>query len=86
MNLACNFVINRPSLAMELLDQIRADLGAKYVVTGNDAEAWTRDWTNVYHWQPLAVVRHAYTEQVQAFARACFAAGVAWCLWAAIQA
>ena len=62
---------------MELLDQIRADLGAKYVVTGTDTEAWTRDWMNVYHWQPLAVVRPASTEQVQAIARACSAAGVA---------
>lgn len=62
---------------MELLDQIRADLGAKYVVTGTDAEAWTRDWMNVYHWQPLAVVRPATTEQVQAIASACSAAGVA---------
>ena len=62
---------------MELLDQIRADLGAKYVVTGTDAEAWTTDWMNVYHWQPLAVVRPASTEQVQAIARACSAAGVA---------
>ena len=62
---------------MELLDQIRADLGAKYVVTGTDAEAWTRDWMNVYHWQPLAVVRPASTEQVQAIACACSAAGVA---------
>ena len=62
---------------MELLDQIRADLGAKYVVTGTDAEAWTTDWMNVYHWQPLAVVRPASTEQVQAIARACSAAAVA---------
>ena len=62
---------------MDLLDQIRADLGAKYVVTGTDTEAWTRDWMNVYHWQPLAVVRPASTEQVQAIARACSAAGVA---------
>ena len=62
---------------MELLDKIRADLGAKYVVTGTDTEAWTRDWMNVYHWQPLAVVRPASTEQVQAIARACSAAGVA---------
>ena len=62
---------------MELLDQIRADLGAKYVVTGTDTEAWTRDWMNVYHWQPLAVVRPASTEQVQAIAYACSAAGAA---------
>jgi FAD/FMN-containing dehydrogenase len=62
---------------MELLDQIRADLGAKYVVTGTDTEAWPRDWMNVYHLQALAVVRRASTEQVQAIARACSAAGVA---------
>tara|TARA_B100000767_G_scaffold63542_1_gene59638 strand:- start:4037 stop:5446 length:1410 start_codon:yes stop_codon:yes gene_type:complete len=62
---------------MEVLNQIRADIGAKYVVTGQGAKAWTRDWTNSYHWQPLAVVRPANTAQVQDVARACFAAGVA---------
>ena len=62
---------------MEVLDQIRADIGAKYVVTGQGAEAWSRDWTNSYHWQPLAVVRPANTAQVQDIARACFAAHVA---------
>ena len=62
---------------MELLDQIRADLGAKYVITGTDAEAWTQDWMNVYHWQPLAVVRPASTQQVQSIARSCYAAGIA---------
>ena len=62
---------------MELLNQIRAKLGAKYVLTGKDAEPWTRDWTNVYHWQPLAVVRPITTIEVQSIARACSAAGVA---------
>ena len=62
---------------MEVLDQIRADIGAKYVVTGQGAEAWSRDWTNSYHWQPLAIVRPANTAQVQDIARACFAAHVA---------
>ena len=62
---------------MELLDQLRASLDEQYVKTGKDAEPWTRDWTNSYHWQPLAVVRPASTEQVQAIARACSAAGVA---------
>jgi FAD/FMN-containing dehydrogenase len=62
---------------MEILDQIRADLGAKYVVTGQGAEAWSRDWKDVYHWHPLAVVRPANTSLVQDVARACFAAGVA---------
>ena len=62
---------------MEVLDQICADIGAKYVVTGQGVEAWSRDWTNIYHWQPLAVVRPANTAQVQDIARACFAAHVA---------
>ena len=62
---------------MELLDQIRANIGDKYVVTGQDAQAWTRDWTDVYHWQPLAVTRPANTEEVQAIARACFAKNIA---------
>jgi FAD/FMN-containing dehydrogenase len=62
---------------MELLDQIRGSIGDKYVVTGQDAQAWTRDWTDVYHWQPLAVTRPANTEEVQAIARACFAKNIA---------
>ena len=62
---------------MELLDQIRASIGDKYVVTGQDAQAWTRDWTDVYHWQPLAVTRPANTKEVQAIARACFAKNIA---------
>ena len=62
---------------MELLDQLRASLGEQYVKTGKDAEPWTHDWTNTYHWQPLAVVRPANTPQVQAIARLCSAQGVA---------
>ena len=62
---------------MELLDQIRADIGEKYVVTGQDAQAWTRDWTDAYHWQPLAVTRPANTQEVQAIARACYARNIA---------
>ena len=62
---------------MELLDQLRASLGEQYVKTGKDAEPWTHDWTNTYHWQPLAVVRPSNTAQVQAIARACSASDVA---------
>ena len=62
---------------MELLDQIRGSIGDKYVVTGQDAQAWTRDWTDAYHWQPLAVTRPANTDEVQAIARACFAKNIA---------
>ena len=62
---------------MELLDQLRTSLGEQYVKTGKDAEPWTHDWTNTYHWQPLAVVRPSNTAQVQAIAHACSASGVA---------
>ena len=62
---------------MELLDQLRTSLGEQYVKTGKDAEPWTHDWTNTYHWQPLAVVRPSNTAQVQAIARACSASDVA---------
>ena len=56
---------------------MRASLGEQYVKTGKDAEPWTHDWTNTYHWQPLAVVRPANTPQVQDIARICCAKGVA---------
>ena len=62
---------------MDILEQIRTDIGAKYVISGAAAETWTRDWMNVYHWQPLAVVRPATTAEVQAIARACSVAEVA---------
>ncbi|MDA9185721.1 FAD-binding oxidoreductase [Planktomarina sp.] len=62
---------------MQILDQLRASLGENYVKTGKDAEPWTHDWTNSYHWQPLAVVRPANTPQVQDIARICSAKGVA---------
>ena len=62
---------------MDILEQIRTDIGAKYVISGAAAETWTRDWMNVYHWQPLAVVRPATTAEVQAIARTCSVAEVA---------
>ena len=62
---------------MDIIDQLRATLGTRYVLTGQATEAWTHDWTNYYHWQPLAVVRPSNTAQVQAIARACSASDVA---------
>ena len=62
---------------MDILDQLRDILSEKYVNTGKDAEPWTHDWTNYYHWQPLAVVRPSNTAQVQAIARACSASDIA---------
>ena len=62
---------------MDILGQLRAELGATYVLTGQATGPWTNDWTNSYHWQPLAVVRPSSTAQVQAIARLCCAQGVA---------
>ena len=62
---------------MDILDQLRTELGATYVLTGKAAKPWTNDWTNSYHWQPLAVVRPSNTAQVQSVARLCSANRVA---------
>ena len=62
---------------MNILNKLRSILTEKYVLTGKDTEPWARDWTNSYHWEPLAVVRPSNTSQVQAVVRACSAAEVA---------
>ncbi|MGB0799857.1 MAG: FAD-binding oxidoreductase, partial [Planktomarina sp.] len=62
---------------MELLDQIRAEIGPQYVLTGDETAAWSRDWMNAYQWAPMAVVRPNSTAQVSAIASACSAANVA---------
>ena len=61
---------------MDILNELRAELGATYVLAGKAAEPWTNDWTNSYHWQPLAVVRPSNTAQVQVVARLCSENGV----------
>ncbi len=61
---------------MGIIDILRAELGATYVLTGTDTAKWTRDWTGKYTWQPRAVVRPANTAEVSATARACYAANV----------
>ena len=62
---------------MDILNQLRAELGTTFVLAGKAAAPWTSDWTNSYHWQPLAVVRPSNTTQVQVVARLCSANGVA---------
>ena len=62
---------------MEILNKLRSILTEKYVLTGIAAEPWTHDWTNSYHWEPLAVVRPSNTSQVQSIVRACSASEVA---------
>ena len=62
---------------MEIINKLHSILTEKYVLTGQAAKPWTHDWTNSYHWEPLAVVRPSNTSQVQAVVRACSAAEVA---------
>ncbi len=49
-----------------VLNTLRAELGANYVLTGQAAEPFSSDWSGAATWTPLAVVRPANTEQVAA--------------------
>lgn len=62
---------------MEFLDDLRAVIGAAYVLTGDDTDKWSKDWMGVYAWTPLAVVRPASTEQVSELVKRCCAARIA---------
>lgn len=52
-----------------MIDELNTICGTANVLTGADAAQWTRDATLKYHWQPLAVVRPANTEEVAALIR-----------------
>jgi FAD/FMN-containing dehydrogenase len=60
-----------------MLDTLRSLLGPAHVLTGPDTDAFTREWTRKYHWQPLCVVRPADTAQVAGVLRIAQGAGVA---------
>ena len=60
---------------MTLLDDLRADLGATHVLTGEAAAPYARDWTGAYRGAPLAVARPASTAEVAAVLRRAHAAG-----------
>ena len=60
-----------------MLDTLRALLGPAHVLTGPETEAFTREWTRKYRWQPLCVVRPADTAQVAGVLRIAQRAGVA---------
>ena len=60
-----------------MLDTLLALLGPAHVLTGPDTEAFTREWTRKYRWQPLCVVRPADTAQVAGVLRIAQGAGVA---------
>ena len=45
-------------------DQLRHIVGSKYLVSEDRLAEWSRDWSGLYHFTPLAVVRPANTTQV----------------------
>lgn len=51
---------------MQMLDKLAAITGAAHVLTGDDVLKYSADWTDNYHWSPLAVVRPHSTEEVSA--------------------
>ncbi len=62
----------------DLLDQLRATLGAAHVLDApGDVAGYAEDWRKRYRGKPLAVALPGNTEEVAAVVRACAAAGVA---------
>ena len=52
-----------------LIDDLTALIGAKYVLTGEDAAPWAEDWSGMIRWTPLAVLRPANTAEIAAIVR-----------------
>jgi FAD/FMN-containing dehydrogenase len=59
----------------DLIDQLRACVGADHVLTDGDLTAWEQDWRKRARGKARAVVRPASTAEVAAVVRACAAAG-----------
>ncbi len=49
---------------MSDLTEYQDALGRDYVLTDDAVAKWSRDWTGIYQWTPLAVVRPASTAEV----------------------
>ncbi|RZI93536.1 MAG: FAD-binding oxidoreductase, partial [Variovorax sp.] len=64
-------------MVTDLLDRLRAIVGAPHVLTDGDLTAWEQDWRKRVRGKALAVVRPADTAQVAAVVKACAAAGTA---------
>ncbi len=52
-----------------MLDRFEAIVGKANVATGKDMERWSHDWTGMYDWTPLAVLRPGSTAEVAAILR-----------------
>ncbi len=61
---------------MQIIDKLKAALGARHVLTGAEAQGYARDWTGAYSWTPLAVLRPGSTSEVSAVLRLAHEAGV----------
>ena len=61
---------------MNLIETLRAMVGAAHVLTGGDLSAYEVDWRKRYRGRALAVVRPASTPEVAAVVQACAAHGV----------
>lgn len=62
---------------MNVIDELRATVGAAHVLTEGDLSAWELDWRKRWRGKALAVVRPGSTAEVAAAVRACAAAGTA---------
>ena len=62
---------------MNVIDELRATVGAAHVLTEGDLSAWELDWRKRWRGKALAVVRPGSTAEVAAAVRACAAAGAA---------
>ena len=62
-------------MTTDLLDSLRAIVGASNVLADGDLAAWEQDWRKRARGKALAVVRPADTAQVAAVVKACAAAG-----------
>jgi len=60
------------SLHQELSDIV----GKNHVLTGSDAARYSQDWKDLYHWQPMAVVRPASTAEVSGVVKLAHAQGI----------
>ena len=49
---------------MPLINELRAAIGTKYVLQGDDTAGWRHDWIGKYENTPLAVLRPANTAEV----------------------
>ena len=53
----------------DLIDRLVDIVGSRYVLTGEAAEPWARDWTGAYVSTPLAIVRPASSGEVSDIVR-----------------